>query len=182
MSTSTMAKTKWILDPSHSEVTFKVKHLMITNVSGVVNKYDVECETEGDDFMTARVSFTADVKSVATNSDQRNAHLMSDDFFNAEKYPQIKFIATKYEQVDKNSSYELYGNLTIRDITKPVKLDVEFGGIVVDAYGNTRAGFIINGKINRKDYGLKWDAVTEAGSIVASDEVRIHCEIQLIKS
>src|SRR6185437_14969641 len=112
MATSTTtAKTKWILDPSHSEVTFKVKHLMITNVSGVVNKYDVECETEDNDFMTAKVSFAADVKSITTNSEQRNAHLMSDDFFNAEKYPQIKFIATKYEKVD-NDSYELYGNLT----------------------------------------------------------------------
>ena len=155
---------------------------MITDVRGRADKYDVECETEGDDFMTAKVSFTADVNSITTNQPQRDAHLMSDDFFNAEKYSQIKFIATKYELVDKNSSYELYGNLTIRDITKPLKLDVEFGGIVVDAYGNTRAGFIINGKINRKDYGLRWDAITEAGSVVASDEVRIHCEIQLIKS
>lgn len=181
MATSTMAKTRWNLDPSHSEVTFKVKHLMLTSVSGVVKKYDVECETEGDDFMTAKVSFTADAKSITTSNEQRDTHLMSDDFFNTEKYPQIKFIAARYEKVD-NDSYELYGNLTIRDITKPVKLDVEFGGIVVDAYGNTRAGFIINGKINRKDYGLRWDAMTEAGGVVVSDEVRIHCEIQLIKS
>ncbi|HYV94208.1 MAG TPA: YceI family protein [Chitinophagales bacterium] len=178
---STMAKTRWNLDPSHSEVTFKVKHLMITNVRGSVGKYDILCETDGDDFMTAKVSFTADVASITTNQPQRNAHLMSDDFFNVEKYPEIKFIATKYEKVD-NDSYELYGDLTIRDITKPVKFDVEFAGIVVDAYGNTRAGFIVNGKINRKEYGLRWDAITEAGNVVAADEVRLHAEIQLIKS
>jgi polyisoprenoid-binding protein YceI len=176
-----MATTRWNLDPSHSEVTFKVKHLMITNVSGSVEKFDVQCETEDDDFMTARVTFTADVNSIKTNSAQRNAHLMSDDFFNVEQFPQITFVAKKYEKVD-NDSYEIYGDLTIRDVTKKIKFDVEFGGQVVDAYGNTRAGFIVNGKINRKEFGLKWDMVTEAGNIVASDEVKLHAEIQLIKS
>ncbi len=176
-----MALTRWNLDPSHSEVTFKVKHLMITNVSGMVGSYEIDCETEGNDFMKSKVTFTADVKTLTTHNPQRDGHLMNDDFFNAEQFPKIKFLATRYEKVD-NDSYELTGDLTIRDITRPIKLDVEFGGTVVDAYGNTRAGFIVNGKINRREYGLKWNALTEAGSIVVSDDVRIHCEIQLIKS
>ena len=176
-----MAKIKWALDPTHSEITFKIKHLMISNVSGQFTKFTVDAETEGEDFTTAKVSFTADVTSVDTGNEQRDGHLKTDDFFNAEKYPQIKFTATKYELVDNDGSYELYGDLTIRDVTKNVKFDVEFGGVIKDPWGNTRAGFSINGKINRKDFGLKWHAVTEAGGLVASDDVRIHCNIELIE-
>jgi len=176
-----MAKIKWALDPTHSEVTFKIKHLMISNVTGQFTKFEVNAETEDEDFTTAKLSFTTDVDSVTTGNEQRDGHLKTDDFFNVEKFPQIKFVATKYEMVDNDGSYELYGDLTIRDITKPVKLDVEFGGVVKDPWGNTRAGFSVNGKINRKDFGLKWHAVTEAGGLVASDDVRIHCNIELIK-
>ncbi|HVM88545.1 MAG TPA: YceI family protein [Puia sp.] len=176
-----MAKIKWALDPTHSEVTFKIKHLMISNVTGQFTKFDVNAETEDEDFTTAKVSFTTDVNSITTGNDQRDGHLKSDDFFNAEKFPQIKFTATKYENVDDDGSYELYGDLTIRDVSRPVKLDVEFGGIVKDPWGNTRAGFSITGKINRKEFGLAWHAVTETGGIVVSDEVRIHAGIELIK-
>ncbi|MBS1915884.1 MAG: polyisoprenoid-binding protein [Bacteroidetes bacterium] len=176
-----MALTKWVLDPTHSEVTFKIKHLMITNVSGQFTKYDVSVETEGEDFMTAKVSFTADVNSITTNNEQRDAHLKSPDFFNAAEYPQLKFVAKKYENVDNDGSYELYGDLTIRDVTKQVKLDVEFGGVITDPWGNTRAGFTISGKINRKEFGLAWHAVTEAGGIVVADDARIHVAIELIK-
>jgi polyisoprenoid-binding protein YceI len=176
-----MAKTKWALDPSHSEVTFKIKSLMISNVSGQFTKFTVDAETENEDFSNATVSATVDVSSIDTGNAQRDGHLKTDDFFNTEKYPQIKFTATKYEAVDNDGSYELYGDLTIRDVTKNVKFDVEFGGVIKDPWGNTRAGFSINGKINRKDFGLKWHAVTEAGGLVASDDVRIHCDIQLIE-
>ena len=176
-----MALTKWALDPTHSEVTFKIKHLMIANVSGEITKFTVDAETEGEDFTKAKVNFSADVASITTGNEQRDGHLNTDDFFNAEKYPKIKFTATKYEAVDNDGSYELYGDLTIRDITKAVKLDVEFGGVVKDPWGNTRAGFSINGKISRKEFGLKWNAATEAGGIVVSDDVRIHCDIQLVK-
>jgi polyisoprenoid-binding protein YceI len=176
-----MANTKWMLDPTHSEVTFKIKHLMISNVSGQFTKFDVDAETQGEDFTTSKLIFTADTGSVTTGNEQRDAHVKSDDFFNVEKFPRLKFVAAKYEMVDHDGSYELYGDLTIRDITKPVKLDVEFGGVVKDPWGNTRAGFSVNGKINRKEFGLKWHAVTEAGGLVASDEVRIHCNIELIK-
>ena len=176
-----MAIVKWILDPTHSEVTFKVRHLMITNVSGQFTKFDVDVQTQDEDFMTAKLVFTADVDSVTTGNEQRDGHLKSADFLDVTNYPQLKFVATKYESVDNDGSYELYGDLTIRGVTKPVKLDVEFGGIIKDPWGHARAGFSISGKINRKDFGLSWHAVTEAGGLVAGDEVRIHCGVELIK-
>jgi polyisoprenoid-binding protein YceI len=176
-----MATKTWALDPTHSEVHFKIKHLMITNVTGSFNIFTVSAQTEEEDFSKAKLSFTADVDSISTNNEQRDAHLKSADFFDAEKFPQIKFEATKTENVDSDGSYELYGNLTIRDVIQNIKLSVEFGGVVKDPYGNTKAGFTINGKINRKDFGLTWGAVTEAGGVVLSDEVKIAAEIQLIE-
>jgi polyisoprenoid-binding protein YceI len=176
-----MATRTWAVDPTHSEVQFKIKHLMITNVTGSFNIFSASVATEDEDFSKATISFTADVNSVSTGNQQRDGHLVGADFFDADAFPQIKFTATKTENVDNDGSYELYGDLTIRDITKSIKLDVEFGGVVKDMYGNTKAGFTINGKINRKDFGLTWSGVTEAGGIVVSDEVRVICEIQLIE-
>ena len=176
-----MPTKTWALDPTHSEVQFKIKHLMITNVTGSFDIFTVLAQTEDEDFTKAKISFTADVNSISTNNEQRDGHLKAADFFDAEKFPQIKFEATKTENVDDDGSYELYGNLTIRDVTKNVKLSVEFGGIVKDMYGNTKAGFTINGKINRKDFGLTWSAVTEAGNIMLGDDVKIAAEIQLIE-
>ncbi len=154
---------------------------MITTVTGSFNIFSATVQTEDNDFSKAKVSFTADVDSISTNNADRDGHLKTADFFDAAKYPQIKFTATKFENVDNDGSYELYGDLELHGVTKNIKLDVEFGGVVEDAYGNTKAGFTINGKINRKDFGLQWSAVTEAGGVVVSDEVRIVCEIQLIK-
>lgn len=176
-----MATKSWVIDPSHSEIQFKIKHLMITYVTGGFDIFEAAVETEDEDFMKAKVSFSADIDSISTGDEQRDGHLKSADFFDAATYPKIKFVATKFENVDNDGSYELYGDLTIKDITKRIKLDVEFGGVVKDAYGNTKAGFSINGKINRKDYSLTWNAVTEAGGVVVSDEVKIACEIQLIE-
>ncbi len=176
-----MATKTWALDPTHSEVQFKIKHLMITNVTGSFNIFTVSAQTENEDFTKAKISFTADVNSISTNNEQRDTHLKGADFFDAEKFPEIKFEATKSENVDSDGSYELYGDLTIRDVTKNVKLSVEFGGIVKDPWGNTKAGFTINGKINRKDFGLTWNAVTEAGGVMVSEEVRLSAEIQLIE-
>ncbi|MEO6731524.1 MAG: YceI family protein [Ferruginibacter sp.] len=176
-----MAVRNWVVDPSHSEVQFKIKHLMITNVTGSFNLFEASVQTEDEDFMSARVSFSADINSVSTSNEQRDNHLKSAEFFDAATYPTLTFVATKFENVDNDGSYELYGDLTIKDVTKNIKLDVEFGGVVKDAYGNVKAGFSINGKINRKDFGLQWDAVTETGGIVVSDEVRLVCEIQLIE-
>jgi len=176
-----MATKNWVIDPTHSEIQFKIKHLMITNVTGSFNLFEATVETEDEDFSKAKISFTADIDSISTGNEQRDGHLKSADFFDAPNFPKLSFVASKYENVDNDGSYELHGDLTIKDVTKPIKLSVEFGGVVKDPYGNTKAGFSINGKINRKDFGLTWSAVTEAGGIVVSDEVRIVCEIQLIE-
>jgi polyisoprenoid-binding protein YceI len=171
---------KWKIDPAHSEIQFKVKHLMITTVTGYFKTFDLEVETQTEDFNTAtRIEFTADTDSIDTNNEQRDTHLKSGDFFDAESHGQLKFIGKKYEATD--DSAKLHGNLTIRGITKPVTVNVEFGGIVVDPYGQTKAGFTVTGKISRKEFGLVWNAVTEAGQIVVSDEIRILAEIQLVK-
>lgn len=176
-----MANVKWKLDPMHSEIQFKVKHLMITNVTGYFNTFDVEAETENEEFTSAKnVVFTADVNSINTNNEQRDTHLKSPDFFDAGNHGQIRFEANGYEQLS-GDEYRLQGDLTIRGTTKPVTVKVEFGGIVVDPYGQTKAGFTVDGKISRKDFGLTWNAVTEAGSVVVSDDIRLHGEIQLVK-
>jgi polyisoprenoid-binding protein YceI len=170
----------WKLDPTHSEVQFKVKHLMITTVTGYFKSFDINVKTESDDFTTASsIDFTADISSIDTNNPQRDNHLKSTDFFDAAEYPQLHFIGDKYEAT--NDQVKLHGNLTIRGITKPVIVNVEFGGIVVDPYGQTKAGFSVSGKISRKDFGLTWSAVTEAGQVVVSDEIRVHADIQLVK-
>ncbi len=176
-----MAKVNWAVDLAHSEIGFKIKHLMITNVKGNFTDFTANCETEGDDFMHAAISFSAKVASINTNNEQRDAHLKSADFFDVELFPSMDFVATKYENVDNDGSYALYGNLSLHGVTKEVKLDVEFGGIMRDPWGNTKAGFTINGKINRKDFGLVWNAPTETGGVLVSEEVRISCDIQLLK-
>lgn len=175
-----MTRIKWVADPAHSEITFKVKHLMITNVTGHFKEYNIDVDTADEKFNDPRIAFTAELSSITTGNEQRDAHLRTSDFFDAENNPQVKFVATKYIKAG-DENYELYGDLTIRTTTKQIKLDVESGGVIVDAYGQTKAGFSITGKIKRKEYGLNWDAVTEVGGIVVSDEVRIICEIQLIK-
>lgn len=169
------------MDPTHSEVGFKVKHMMISNVSGKFTKFEASVETEEEDFTTAKTVFTVDANSITTGNEQRDGHLKSPDFLDAARFPEIRFAATRYESVDNDGSYEVYGDLTIRDVTKSVRLDTEFGGVIKDPWGNTRAGFTINGKLNRKEFGLQWHAVTEAGGLVVSDEVRIHVELELIK-
>lgn len=181
METATKTKTKWNLDPAHSELGFKVKHMMITNVSGSFGKFDVAAETTDKDFTTATISFSADVSSISTSNADRDNHLKSADFFDAEKYPQIKFVSTKVEKRD-DENLVLHGNLTIKDVTKPVKLDVEFGGIGKDPWGNEKAGFTLSGKINRTEFGLNWNAALETGGVLVSEEVRIIGEIQLVKA
>lgn len=172
--------TTWKLDPAHSEVQFKVKHLMITTVTGYFKKFDLGVVTENDDFTTAsRIEFTADINSIDTNNQQRDAHLKSADFFDAENHRELKFVGKRYQSNGEQGTLE--GDLTIRSTTKPVTVKVEYGGIVVDPYGQTKAGFTVSTKISRKEFGLTWNAVTEAGQVVVSDDIRIHCEIQLVK-
>lgn len=175
-----MALVKWTLDPTHSEISFKAKHLMITTVTGYFKKFGLEVETENENFNTAStIKFSADVNSIDTNNEQRDNHLKSADFFNSAENSQVIFNGKKYE--GSGDEGKLYGDLTIGQTTNPITLDVEFGGIVVDPYGQTKAGFTVDGKISRKAFGLTWNAVTEAGNVVVSDEVKIHAEIQLVK-
>ncbi|MEO1257147.1 MAG: YceI family protein [Bacteroidota bacterium] len=179
MTTEAIA-TKWAIDPTHSEIHFKVKHMMVSTVTGSFNQFEGNVESESDDFQNAKISFSAEVASISTNNSQRDEHLKSDDFFNAAEYPQLTFESTTFGK-KADGDYELTGNLTIRDNTRPVTLNVEYNGSAVDPYGQTKAGFEINGKINRKDFGLKWGAITEAGSVVVSDEVRLVLNVQLVK-
>ena len=170
----------WKADPAHSEIKFKVRHLMITTVTGYFRKFDCEVITETEDFnSTTTINFTADINSIDTNSEQRDTHLKSEDFFNSDKFNQVMFTASRYQTLGSEAT--LQGNLTIRGITKPIVLDVSYGGTVIDPYGQKKAGFTVKGKISRKEFGLTWDAVTEAGSVVVSDEVKLDAEVQLVK-
>lgn len=170
----------WTVDPAHSDVEFKVKHLMINTVKGAFTSYRMNVEAQAEDFSDAKVAFEADIDSINTKNEMRDGHLKSDDFFSAEKFPVMKFTSTSLTPKG-DGEYVLHGDLTIRDVTKPVALKAEFGGTMVDFYGNTKAGFEVSGKINRKEFGLTWDAVTEAGGIVVSDEVKLNMNIQLQK-
>lgn len=172
-------KTKWALDPTHSEVHFKVKHLVISTVTGSFKAFDGSFETENDDFSNAQIDFSLDVSSIDTNQGQRDTHLKSPEFFDAEKYPKMTFSSTSFTK--DGDDYDLQGHLTIKDLTKPVKLNVEFGGTATDFYGNEKAGFEITGKISRKEFGLTWDAVTEAGAIVVGDEIKLNINVQFAK-
>ncbi len=177
---STVTTTKWGIDTTHTEVQFKVKHLVISTVTGFFKKFSGSVESETEDFDGADVTFSLDVNSFDTNQADRDAHLKSADFFAAEQYPTLDFagILKKVSGED----YKLDGALTIRGTTKPIVFDVTFGGTMVDPWGNTKAGFEINGKINRKEFGLNWNALTEAGGMVVSEEVKIHINVELAKS
>ncbi|MGF1637765.1 MAG: YceI family protein [Cyclobacteriaceae bacterium] len=173
--------TKWAIDPTHSEVQFKVKHLVISTVTGNFSEFAGGLEWDGEDLEAAKAEFSAKVDSISTNNADRDAHLKSDDFFNASQFPELKFKSTSFTKID-DDTYKIKGDFTIRDITKPIELTATYGGSVTDPYGQNKAGFEITGKIDRKAFGLKWSAVTEAGSVVVSDEVRLQLNIQVVKS
>jgi len=172
--------TKWVLDPMHSEVQFKVKHLVISTVSGFFKSFEGELETDNDDFTNAKISFSLDINSIDTNQSQRDEHLKSAEFFDAEKYPKISFKSTSFTKTG-DEEYKLAGDLTVKDVTKQLTLDVEFGGSADDFYGNTKAGFEITGKINRKDFGLTWSGVTEAGAVVVGEDIKLLINVQFAK-
>lgn len=172
-----MATNKWALDPSHSELQFKVKHLMITNVTGQFKMISGSIESDGEGFDNVAVSFTADPASVDTGSEQRDGHLKSPDFFDTEQFPHITFESGSFNA----NAGKIEGNLTLHGVTKPVALDVEFSGTNKDPWGNEKAGFSISGKINRTDFGLNWNAALEAGGVLVSEDVRISAEVQFVK-
>jgi polyisoprenoid-binding protein YceI len=176
----TAVKTIWKVDPTHSEITFKVKHLVISTVTGKFKSFDATLETENESFEGAQITFKADIDSIDTGVADRDGHLKSDDFFNAEKYPEMTFTSTEFTKTGEGT-FALKGNLTIRDITKEITLDVDHGGTVVDPYGQKKAGFEISGAINRKEFGLQWNAITEAGSVVVADTVKLDLNVQVVQ-
>lgn len=173
-----METTKWILDPAHSELTFKVKHLMITNVKGEFRKFNAEIE--GNDFTKAKISAAVDASSISTNDDNRDTHLKSQDFFDTTNFNEILFSSTSIKK-NGNEDYKLNGLLTMKGVSKEVALNVEFGGINKDPWGNEKAGFALSGSISRKDWGLNWNAALETGGVLVSDEVKIGGELQFVK-
>jgi polyisoprenoid-binding protein YceI len=178
-----MAKIQWQVDAAHTEVFFKVRHLMISWVTGSFQKFNATIETEEQDITTAKVNFTADLSSISTNNEQRDTHLRSTDFFDAENHPQLIFESTKLDKIS-DEEYKAHGTLTIRGTSKPTTLKVEFGGIRKDPRGNTKAGFSISGKINRKDFGVNFSRVSETGEVMLGDEVTINAnaEFTAVKS
>lgn len=175
-----MATSKWVIDNSHSEIQFKIRHLMITNVTGSFQDFSSSVETEGDDFTKAKIVFSAKIDSINTGNEQRDGHLKSADFFDAEKYPEVVFEANGLTKKG-DDEYEVEGNLTLHGVTKKIKLSVEAGGVVKDSYGQTKAGFSVSAKISRKEFGLNWNAATETGGVVVSDEVKVNAEVQYVK-
>ncbi len=170
----------WVLDPTHSEITFKVKHLMISSVKGEFRNFNATIQSSGYDFSKASVTANIQSDSVFTNNDDRDGHLKSPDFFDSATYKELKFEGTSLNKLD-DENYQLKGNLTIKGVSKEVALDVEFGGVNKDPWGNEKAGFSLSGKINRKDFGLNWNAALEAGGILVSDDVKINGELQFVK-
>lgn len=176
-----MTKTTWTLDTAHSEVGFKVKHMMISNVKGHFDKFDVNFETEGEDFSTASINVKIDTSSVNTANEQRDGHLKSADFFESDAFAFMTFTSKSMEKISEDE-FVLTGDFTIKNITKEIKMNVEFGGILKDPWGNQKAGFTLTGKINRKDWGLTWNAALETGGILVGDDVNLICEIQFAKA
>lgn len=168
--------SKFVIDSTHSEIGFKVKHMMFTNVSGKIQVYSASVEAENDDFSNAKISFEGDASSISTGNADRDAHLRSADFFDVENHPKITFTSTSF-----NPEGKLEGNLEIRGISKPVSFDVDFGGLAKDPWGNTKLGMSLTGKINRKEWGLNWNSALETGGVLVSDEVKFIIELQLVK-
>ncbi|WMI64752.1 YceI family protein [Aestuariibaculum sp. YM273] len=172
-----MSTTKWVIDPSHSEIGFKVKHLMISNVKGTFTNY--EATIDGEDIFTSPVSVRIEAASISTNNDDRDTHLKSVDFFDVENHESITFESKSLTKVD--DEYKLTGTLTIKGISKEVVLDVEYGGTNKDPWGNEKLALEITGKINRKDWELNWNAALETGGVLVADEVKIAAEVQFTK-
>lgn len=168
------------IDPAHSEITFKIKHLMITNVTGSFKKFEGTMESSKDDYSDAQISFEADIDSITTNNEQRDGHLKSPEFFDAATYPKLTFQSASFVKTG-GDDYKLTGNLTVHGVTKPVTLNAELGGVTTDPWGQSKVGFEITGKINRKEFGLEWNATLETGGVMLSEEVKLLLNVQLIK-
>lgn len=175
-----MAKSAWAIDPTHSEIGFKVKHMMFTNVSGKFNLFDATIENEDDHFETSKINFSAEVNSIDTNNSDRDNHLRSADFFDTDNFAKLTFVSTSISKVNEGN-YIINGDLTIKDVTKSISLETEYSGLMKDPWRNTKAGLSVNGKINRKEFGLTWNAALETGGVLVGEEIKLVAEIQLIK-
>lgn len=173
-----MATTKWVLDPTHSELGFKVKHLMISNVKGNFTQF--EASIDGEDFSKSTVNVTIDTASISTNNTDRDNHLKSADFFDVENHKKITFVGKSFTK-DDDENYTLLGTLTIKGISKEIALNVEYGGTNKDPWGNEKMAFAIQGKLKRSDFGLTWNAALETGGVLVSEEVKIIAEVQFVK-
>jgi len=173
-------KNKWVIDPAHSEIQFKAKHLLISTVTGKFEKFNATVLSKEEDFSDAHVEFAADVNSINTGVSDRDNHLKSPDFFDATNFPMATFKSTGLKKKN-DSEFILTGDLTIRGTTKPVTLEGAFGGVIKDPWGSMKAGFELNGKINRKEFGLHWNAMTEAGGLVVGDEIKMLMNVELTK-
>jgi polyisoprenoid-binding protein YceI len=178
--TDVTKKTKWSIDQAHSEIAFKVRHLMISNVKGAFKTFDASIYTNAKDFTTAEIDLWMDASSITTGDAKRDEHLKSADFFDVKNHKQITFTSSTIGKPDADGNQELWGELTMIGITKNVKLNVQFGGIIKDPWGNEKAGFTVAGKINRSDWELVWNTPIETGGFMVSDEVTISCEIEVI--
>ena len=175
-------ETKWSIDQDHSEVSFKLRHLMIAHVRGNFKKFEANIQTVKKDFLTADIDLWIDVASIDTGNEKRDEHLLGEEFFDVAHHKQITFMANTIEKAAEGDKHDLWGDLTIKGITKRVMMHIEFGGITNDTWGNEKAGFTISGKINRTDYGLTWNNTLETGGIMVGEEVSILCEIELINT
>lgn len=171
----------WKIDPVHSEIKFKVKHLLISTVSGHFDKFDALIESENEDFSGAKITFEADVKSINTKNEMRDGHLRTADFFDSENHPKLTFVSKSFEKKG-DDSYSLRGDMTMRGITKELTLDVIYNGIAKDMYGNDIAGFEITGKLNRFDFGLVWNTLTEAGGVAVGSEIKLEIFAEMKKA
>ena len=173
--------TTWKIDPAHSEINFKVKHLVVSTVTGHFSKFDASIETNKEDFSDAKINFEADINSIDTKNEQRDAHLKSADFFEADKHPKMSFVSKSVKRISDHE-LQVIGNLSLRGITKEITLDVIYNGTVAGFGGTEVAGFEVRGKLNRFDFGLQWNALTEAGGVVVSNEVKIEILAEFNKS
>jgi polyisoprenoid-binding protein YceI len=175
----TGAKTQWKLDPTHTAVEFSAKHLMITTVKGRITDIEGSIYTDERDPKNSSVEVTLKATSLDTRTDQRDQHLRSADFLNVEKYPEIKFRSTKIE--GDRQEFKLTGDLTIRDVTRPITLDVTFEGRTKDPWGGERVGFSASGKIDRRDFGLTWNQLLETGGVTVGNEIKIGLEVEAVR-
>lgn len=173
-------KSNWKVDTVHSKIRFSAKHMVISEVEGQFNEYEIDAFSENDDLTDTKVEVKLNVSSLDTKNEDRDKHLRSADFFEAEKYPNITFVSTSIEKIN-DEKYKLQGDLTIKDVTKPIMLDVTLGGKIKDPWGNTRIGLNVKGSVNRFDYNLKWNSLLETGGAVVGKTININCDVELIQ-